>query len=74
MIQQHVLFPLSRAVLDGSIREGETANISCDPVRNTIVIQQNHQPEVEMVDDDDESMMDTDDEELENGLKVEPMD
>lgn len=56
-------------VLDGSIRENETARISCDPVRNVIVIKPNHQPLVEVEETDAD--MDTD---SEDGLEIEEMD
>ncbi len=56
-------------VLDGSIRENETARISCDAVRNCIVIKPNHQPLVEVEEEDAD--MDTDSEE---GVEIEEMD
>lgn len=56
-------------VLDGSIRENETARISCDPVRNAIVIKPNHQPLVEV--DETDADMDTD---SEDGVEIEEMD
>lgn len=60
VIQQEILFPLSRMVLDGSVREKETAYITADHQANRIVIKPNHQPEVEMVDTSDEEMYDDD--------------
>lgn len=71
VIQREILFPLSRMVLDGSVRERETAKITADFAANRIVIAQNHQPEVEMMDtDDSDDGFDEDDDDL----KVEPLD
>jgi ATP-dependent Clp protease ATP-binding subunit ClpB len=71
VIQREILFPLSRMVLDGSVREKETARISADLPANRIVIAQNHTPSVEMMDTDE-----SDDgfDEDEDDLKVEPLD
>lgn len=57
VIQNEVLFPLSRMILDGSVREAETVLITSDPVANRLIIQPNHEPEIEM-DDDDNSDVD----------------
>lgn len=80
VIQQELLFPLSKMILEGSVREGETAFISADPVANRIVIQKNHEPEVEMVDEGSE-LEDTDLEDEEhdgfdraNSMEVEDVD
>lgn len=71
VIQREILFPLSRMVLDGSVREKEVARISADFTANRIVIAQNHVPEVFMVEtDESDDDFDEDDEDL----KVEPLD
>lgn len=66
VIQQEILFPLSRMVLDGSVRDKETARVTADHAANRIVILPNHQPEVEMAesDDDDDDMYDDGDDDL----------
>jgi hypothetical protein len=57
-------------VLDGSVRDSETAHITADPVSNRLVIQPNHEPEVEMIDEDEE----TDEDELDDSMQIEEID
>lgn len=45
-IQQELLHPLSTLILNESIRDGETAKITCDRRRNRLVIHPNHEPTV----------------------------
>ncbi|KAJ9111678.1 hypothetical protein QFC19_001037 [Naganishia cerealis] len=66
-IQQEILNPLSRMILQNRIRDGETAKITTDAQRNRIVVIPNHELDVELMDDDDDDMdsvEDTDDEEM----------
>jgi len=55
-IQNELLNPLSRYIIDESIRDGEVAKVTCDQKANRLVIAPNHQPTAYMdVDDlDDE--------------------
>lgn len=64
-IQQEILNPLSRMILQNRIRDRETARITTDAQRNRIVVIPNHDAEV-VTDDDDEmaSVEDTDDEDM----------
>ncbi|GAA6024897.1 hypothetical protein JCM10207_000279 [Rhodosporidiobolus poonsookiae] len=52
-IQTELLNPLSRYILDESIRDGETAKIDWDPKANRLVVFPNHEPNVRMDEDDD---------------------
>jgi ATP-dependent Clp protease ATP-binding subunit ClpB len=64
-IQQEILNPLSRLILQNRIRDGEVAKITTDAQRNRIVVIPNHEAEVEMDDDDMDSVdEDTDDEDM----------
>lgn len=59
-------------VLDGSVRENETAQITADPVRNRLVIQPNHEAEVEFLADEDTDIDEDEDEAAE--MEIEEMD
>ncbi|KAI5451442.1 hypothetical protein NCC49_001748 [Naganishia albida] len=64
-IQQEILNPLSRMILQNRIRDRETARITTDAQRNRIVVIPNHEPEVEMDEDDEmDSVEDTDDDDM----------
>ncbi|GAA6035987.1 hypothetical protein JCM8097_005201 [Rhodosporidiobolus ruineniae] len=52
-IQTELLNPLSRFILDESIRDGETARIDFEPSKQHLVVFPNHEPTVVMDDDDD---------------------
>ncbi|CED84854.1 heat shock protein [Phaffia rhodozyma] len=64
VMQSEILFPLSRCVLDGSVRELETAVVTADHVNNRLTIQPNHAPEVEVDETSDEDMDDLEIEEM----------
>lgn len=64
-IQQEILNPLSRMILQNRIRDRETARITTDAQRNRIVVIPNHDAEVVMDEDDEmDSVEDTDDEDM----------
>jgi len=69
-IQTELLNPLSRYILNESIRDGETARIDCDAKANRLVVVPNHEPSVPMDDDDD----DTDAEMADGDVEVEELD
>ncbi|BGO94734.1 hypothetical protein NBRC10512_007319 [Rhodotorula toruloides] len=55
-IQTELLNPLSKMILDESLRDGETARIEFDDKRNRLVVVPNHEPSVRMDEDEDEDM------------------
>ncbi|KAM0756236.1 hypothetical protein T439DRAFT_320934 [Meredithblackwellia eburnea MCA 4105] len=59
-IQTELLNPLSRYILDDSIRDGETARVQLDAKANRLVVIPNHAPTVMDVDNDDDSDEDSD--------------
>lgn len=69
VIQNNLLIPLSRYIIEESVQEGETAHVRFDPQRNRIVVVPNHP---NMVTGDDS--MDLDDEDLADGPTVEQLD
>ncbi len=69
-IQQELLNPLSRLILQNRIRDGEKAQVTLDAQRNRLVIIPNHDADVEMDDEDDSE----DEEEEDDGMEVEEVD
>ncbi|GAA5901605.1 hypothetical protein JCM8208_001553 [Rhodotorula glutinis] len=69
-IQTELLNPLSRFILNESIRDGETARIDFDAKANRLVVVPNHEPSVPMDEDDD----DTDEEMQDGDVEVEELD
>lgn len=69
VIQQEILNPLARLLLQNRIRDGESARVTSDAQHNRLVILPNHDADVEMADDDDGEMDDVDDD-----MVVEEMD
>lgn len=60
-IQQEILNPLSRMIIEESIKDGEKAYITADNKANRIVIKPNHEPvKLTEEDDDDFDEMDLD--------------
>lgn len=43
VLQNHVLIPLSRFIIEESIRDGEVARVSFDRRRNRVVVLRNHE-------------------------------
>jgi len=70
-IQTELLNPLSRFILDESIRDGETARIDFDAKANRLVVVPNHEPSVPM---DEDNGGDTDDDMKDDDLEVEELD
>jgi len=67
-IQTELLNPLSRFLIDDSVRDGEVARVDFDPVANRLVVIPNHEPSADMaLDDEDDDMTDDD-------IEVEEMD
>lgn len=67
LIQAEILNPLSRLLLQGRIRDGETANVTTDHVKNRLVVVANHAADVSAPDDsdiDDDDLMDVEVEEV----------
>ncbi|KAL2917879.1 chaperone ATPase hsp78 [Polyrhizophydium stewartii] len=44
VIQKRILNPLAQALIEGSVRDGETAIVDVDPKTNEVVIKRNHEP------------------------------
>ncbi|KAG0143888.1 hypothetical protein CROQUDRAFT_716939 [Cronartium quercuum f. sp. fusiforme G11] len=61
-IQNELLFPLSRMILDERIREGERAKVTADWKANKLYIHPNH--EATSMDIDDDEIADLDDDEI----------
>lgn len=57
-IQNELLHPLSKYIIDESIRDGETAHIDFDPKANRLVVLPNHESSVPYEEDSDEDMED----------------
>lgn len=57
-IQNELLHPLSKYIIDESIRDGETARIDFDPKANRLVVIPNHESSVPYAEDSDEEMGD----------------
>ncbi|GAA5947073.1 hypothetical protein JCM3765_002140 [Sporobolomyces pararoseus] len=57
-IQNELLHPLSKFIIDESIRDGETARIDFDPKANRLVVIPNHESSVPYAEDSDEEMGD----------------
>lgn len=53
LIQSEILNPLSKLLLQGRVRDGETAHVTTDHVRNRLVVVPNHDADVTHPDDDD---------------------
>ncbi|GAA5972642.1 hypothetical protein JCM11641_002951 [Rhodosporidiobolus odoratus] len=70
-IQNELLNPLARFIIDDTVRDGETAKIEFDAPRNKLVVIPNHEPAVGMDEDDDDL---TDDEEMKDDLHIEEVD
>ncbi|BGP12457.1 hypothetical protein JCM10213_006977 [Rhodosporidiobolus nylandii] len=71
-IQTELLNPLSRYILDESIRDGETAKIEFDAPHNKLVVIPNHEASVRMDEDEDDF---SDDEEMKDGsIQIEEVD
>ncbi|GAA5896934.1 ATP-dependent Clp protease ATP-binding subunit [Sporobolomyces salmoneus] len=68
-IQNELLHPLSKFIIDESIRDGETARIDFDPQANRLVVIPNHEPSIQYDQDSDEEMGDGED-----GIEVEELD
>lgn len=54
LIQSEILNPLSKYLLQGRIRDGEVAHITCDNVKNRLVVVPNHDSQVELPDGEEE--------------------
>jgi hypothetical protein len=52
------LHPLSKFIIDESIRDGETARIDFDAQANRLIVFPNHESSVPFVEDSDEEMGD----------------
>ncbi|GAA5876075.1 hypothetical protein JCM16303_007012 [Sporobolomyces ruberrimus] len=57
-IQNELLHPLSKFIIDESIRDGETARIDFDAQANRLIVFPNHESSVPFVEDSDEEMGD----------------
>lgn len=53
LMQHEILNPLSKLLLQGRIREGETAHVTTDHVKNRLVVVANHPADVSAPDDSD---------------------
>ncbi|KWU42084.1 P-loop containing nucleoside triphosphate hydrolase protein [Rhodotorula sp. JG-1b] len=69
-IQTSLLNPLSKMILEECIRDGETARVDFDAPRNRLVVTPNHEPTVQMEQDDD----DLDDDMDEDDVAIEEVD
>lgn len=69
-IQTSLLNPLSKMILEECIRDGETARVDFDAPRNRLVVTPNHEPTVQMEQDDD----DMDDDMDEDDVAIEEVD
>jgi ATP-dependent Clp protease ATP-binding subunit ClpA len=65
-IQNELLHPLSRMILDERIRDGEPARISADWKLNRLVIFPNHEPLAMDLDDEQDVLSDDDDIKIED--------
>ncbi|GAA6011075.1 hypothetical protein JCM11491_005928 [Sporobolomyces phaffii] len=68
-IQNELLHPLSKFLIDESIRDGETAHIDFDAQANRLVVMPNHESSVPYDDDDD-----SDEEMGDDSIEVEELD
>lgn len=66
VIQNNVLIPLSRYIIDESIQEHETARVRFDPQRNRVVVLPNHEGSGGAYDDEDMDVDDLDEPEIEH--------
>lgn len=64
-IQNELLHPLSKYLIDESIRDGETARIDFDARANRLVVVPNHESTISLQDDDDQEMDDDEDDAIE---------
>ncbi|KAL1411553.1 hypothetical protein Q8F55_002515 [Vanrija albida] len=55
LIQSEILNPLSKLILQARIRDGETAHVTTDHVKNRLVVVPNHDADVTEPDDEDDS-------------------
>lgn len=70
-IQDNLLNPLSKMILDESIRDGETARVEFDAPANRIVVIANHEPSMRMDEDD---MSDDDELDSDGDVEIEEVD
>jgi ATP-dependent Clp protease ATP-binding subunit ClpA len=65
VIQQELLNPLSKLILQGRIHDGEVARVTADMVKNRLVVMPNHDVDVQMVQEDETDMTSDEDEDEE---------
>ncbi|TXT08928.1 hypothetical protein VHUM_02402 [Vanrija humicola] len=65
LIQSEILNPLSKLILQARIRDGETAHVTTDNVKNRLVVVPNHDVDVTEPDDEDSDLDDGMDVEVE---------
>jgi ATP-dependent Clp protease ATP-binding subunit ClpA len=65
VIQQELLNPLSKLILQGRIHDGEVARVTADMVKNRLVVMPNHDLDVQMVEEDETDMTSDEDEDEE---------
>lgn len=69
-IQDNLLNPLSRMILDESVRDGETAQVEFDAPANRLVVVANHEPSTPMEQDD----LSSDEEDEDGDIAIEELD
>lgn len=65
LIQSDILNPLSKLILQARVRDGETAHVTTDHVKNRLVVVPNHDADVTEPDDEDSDLDDGMDVEVE---------